>query len=65
MKCANCEKNIHTLNTVKIKRFGIKTSVSFCCYQCYLDFWKDNTNFKPFQEWKIESLNSLNQAENQ
>jgi hypothetical protein len=52
MKCAQCNKTISTLNTVKVKRYGVKTSLSFCCYKHYLDFWSDVMGFKPLQEWQ-------------
>ena len=53
MKCQHCEKSFtYKAQLYLIDRNGCKVSASFCCYECYLEFWKDNTDFIPLKEYK-------------
>lgn len=52
MICAHCEKHFATNDITYVRKDGKCVSLSFCCYNCYLNFWKGINGFKPFPEYK-------------
>ena len=51
MKCQHCEKSFtYKTQLYLIDRNGCKVSASFCCYECYLAFWKNNSQFQPLKQ---------------
>lgn len=45
MKCYNCGKQVR--GCVKLIRNGKVQETEFCCYDCYLQFWKETPGFSP------------------
>lgn len=55
MKCNHCEKFYNNKTEQRVLHFthGI-ILVQFCCYECYLAFWKDVKGFVPLPEFVPE-----------
>lgn len=47
-KCMNCNKEYST--KVKVLKNNKSHSLLFCCYDCYLKFWKNIKSFEPLKE---------------
>lgn len=45
MKCSNCGKNYKKGAHVLVG--NRKQPVHFCCYDCYIKFWKEVPGFEP------------------
>lgn len=54
MICANCEKRYITWDSAYVMRQK-PTPITFCCYQCYLDFWAGVKSFVPLPEYRKET----------
>ena len=48
MECPNCQKTFWR-NVKVIGKNGLEQRISFCCYECYLEFWKGVSQFVPLQ----------------
>lgn len=51
MKCANCDKSFKAGCGAYVVRDGQPVATTFCCYKCYLKFWKGNNGFIPLPEY--------------
>lgn len=53
MKCEFCGTS--SLRGIKVKNHkDIVIPITFCCYECYLAFWKDVKGFVPLPEFVPE-----------
>lgn len=48
MICQHCGKSVKSL---KVDKNGTPKPISFCCYECYLEFWKGCKEFVPLAEY--------------
>lgn len=48
-KCLNCGKPVQ--KALYLLKQGKRLSTSFCCRDCYLEFWKDTPNFEPLPDY--------------
>lgn len=56
MRCANCDKSFKTGRGAYVMRDGQPVAITFCCYKCYLEFWKGVKNHEPLPEYKGEAI---------
>ena len=52
MKCATCKDTLWRKTLKLIGTNGRIVASSFCCYDCYLKFWKNTPGFIPLPEYK-------------
>lgn len=51
--CNNCFRKMNEEHRMRLFRKGKSFPTEFCCYECYLDFWKGIKNFEPLKEDKV------------
>ena len=52
MICENCGKKYQAQKSPQVVKDGNPKPVTFCCYECYLEFWGDVPNFEPLPEYE-------------